>query len=53
MDAAEKIIARKRISRWPREQQRELIELPAAEAQIVGLLVALLDARPADVVAET
>lgn len=48
LDHAETIVATKRIRQWPLEWQTFVLELPAEERQLVGLSVALLDARPSD-----
>ena len=46
MDAVEKTLAVKRTANWPREWKADLIQLPPSELEVVGLLVALMDARP-------
>lgn len=46
MDAVEQSLALKRISTWPREWKRDMTRLTANEVEVVGLFVALMDARP-------
>lgn len=46
MDAAEKTIAVKRISRWSHGDREFVVELTPSECELVMTLVALLDARP-------
>ena len=46
MDAVERTLALKRISTWPREWKEDLTQLTQDEVEMVGLLVALMDARP-------
>jgi hypothetical protein len=48
VDKAETIVAVNRLKSWPKEWHKLMLELPAQEAEVVGLLVALLDARPGD-----
>ena len=50
MDKAEQILAGKRMSKWPRAWRDDVLRLPPSELEILGQLVALLDARPTDVV---
>ena len=47
MDRIEAIVATRRLAKWPREWQRMILELPAAEQLLLMELAALLDARPA------
>jgi hypothetical protein len=51
MNKAEQIIASKRMSKWPRALRDDVLRLPPSELAVLGQLVALLDARPIDVVA--
>ena len=46
MDGVERTLALKRIGTWPREWKADVICLTAPEVEVMGLLVALLDARP-------
>ena len=46
MDKAETIIARKRISKWPRERQEDVVQLTPREREVLGQLVALVNASP-------
>lgn len=48
LDRVETVIASKRIRKWPSEWQAFVLELPDEERRLVGLSVALLDARPFD-----
>jgi len=51
VDKTETIIAKKRISKWPREWQEDVVQLTPREREVLGQLIALVDARPADDVA--
>jgi hypothetical protein len=51
MDKVEQIVARKRMSQWPRAWRDDVLRLPPSELELLGQLVALLDVRPTDVVA--
>jgi hypothetical protein len=46
LDAAEKTLAVKRVSRWSHGDREFVVELTPAERNLVMTLVALLDARP-------
>jgi hypothetical protein len=48
LDTVEATLASRRIKTWPSDWQRFVVDLPAEERRLVGLAVALLDARPAD-----
>jgi len=37
-----------RLKEWPTSRAREVLEMTPKERDVVGLLVALLDARPVD-----
>lgn len=51
MDPAESAVAIKRVSRWSHGDKQFVVELTRSERELVMTLVALLDARPTDVVA--
>jgi hypothetical protein len=51
MDPVETKIAAKRISRWPDTWKADVVKLTPAEREVLATLVALVDVRPADVVA--
>ena len=48
LDAIETTLAARRISRWPSEWKQFVLGLPAEEQRMIGLCVALMDAKPDD-----
>ncbi len=46
MDKAESIIAGKRISKWSREWQEDVVRLTPREREVLGQLVVLVNATP-------
>ena len=51
LDEAESTIAIRRVSRWSHGDREFVVELTRPERELVMTLVALLDARPTDVLA--
>lgn len=52
LDRAEQILADKRIRRWADDWRAEIVTLTSHEREVLMTLVALLDARPVDELAE-
>ncbi len=46
MDKAEQILAAKRLAKWTREWQEDIVRLTPREREVLGQLIALVNASP-------